>query len=109
MTYDYTTTHLPLDTQTLTEEAIWSIFLEAEIQKPDWVYIAKKLGFQLHSQTTSTAFFEGWYTFAQNVSPSWENLARALEKMKVNNTKVGKIREKTGTNGTPKCMPRCAQ
>lgn len=72
------------------------MLLGAEIQKPDWVHIAEKLGFQLHSQTTSKAFFEGWCTFAQNVAPSWENLARALEKMKVNKAKVAKIREKTG-------------
>lgn len=72
------------------------MLLGAEIQEPDWVHIAEKLGFQLQSQTTSTAFFEGWCTFAQNVAPSWENLAKALEKMKVNKTKVGKIREKTG-------------
>ena len=72
------------------------MLLGAEIQKPDWVHIAEKLGFLLQSQTTSTAFFEGWCTFAQNVAPSWENLARALEKMKVNKTKVGKIHEKTG-------------
>ena len=80
----------------MTEEAIRSMLLKAEIQKPDWVHIAEKLGFQLHSQTTSAAFFEGWCTFAQNVAPSWENLARALEKMKIKKAKVGKIREKTG-------------
>lgn len=69
---------------------------EVEIQNPNWVNIAQTLGFQLQSQTTSIAFFDGWYKFAQNVAPSWENLASALEKMKVKKAKVEKIREKTG-------------
>ena len=80
----------------LTEEAICDMFLGAEIQKPDWVRIAKEIGFHLHGPTTSTTFLEEWQRLAHNSTPSWENLAYALSKMGVKKSKVGKIRDKTG-------------
>lgn len=72
------------------------MLLKAEIQKPDWVRIAKQLGFRLHGTTTSSAFLEGWCTLANNSTPSWENLAYALKKMGVKRSKVAQICEITG-------------
>ena len=75
---------------------------ESEIEKPDWVQIAKGLGFQLHDQPSSNSFLNEWNTFASYSMLSWENLARAFKKMKAKDSSVRKIRDRTGmvmTNG----------
>ena len=69
---------------------------EAGISKPEWKKIAKKLGFQLQGQSSSTAFFNEWCEFAESCVPSWENLASTLEKANINKVQVRKIREKSG-------------
>ena len=80
----------------LTEEAICSMLLESEIEKPDWVQIAKGLGFQLHDQPSSNSFLNEWKTFANYSMLSWENLARAFKKMKAKDSSVRKIHDRTG-------------
>lgn len=85
-----------LGKQELTDDAICSMLAEAGISKPEWKNIAKKLGFQLQGPISSSAFFKQWCEFADSCVPSWENLASALDKAKINKVQVKKIREKAG-------------
>lgn len=87
---------LPLGDQKLTEESITKIFLEADIHKPDWVKIARGLGFQLRSQHSVTSFLEGWCTSAHSSELSWENLAFAMNKTTEYRSVMGKIQSKAG-------------
>ena len=86
----------PLGNRKLTEESIKEIFLEADIHKPDWVKIAKGLGFQLRSQHSVTYFLEGWCTSAHSSELSWENLAFAMNKTTEYRSVMGKIQSKAG-------------
>ena len=85
-----------LGKQELTEDAIRRMLAEAGISKPEWKNIAKKIGFQLQGPNSSGAFFKQWCEFADRCVPSWENLASALDKAKIKEVQVKKIREKAG-------------
>ena len=82
--------------QELNEKSICSMLTEAKIQTPDWVWIAKAIGFQLCGQASSSTFIKGWSIFAHESLPSWRKLANVLDKMGVKKSNVGKLRDKTG-------------
>ena len=47
---------------------------------PDWDKIGKALNFNLQLSITAEVFFESWFAFAHDCLPSWNQLARALER-----------------------------
>ena len=89
--------------QELTEKSICSTLTEAEIQTPDWVWIAKAIGFQLCGQASSSTFIKEWSTFAHESLPSWGKLANVLDKLEVKKPTMGKLRDRTGIVVLKRC------